>query len=308
MKNICIYGVGGVGGYFGAKMIQNNSNNHYHISLIARGNHLDKIQKNGLKLIGENETVIVHPDMATQNIRETPQPDLILMCVKSYDLAAAVQDVNCVMTDETVILPLLNGIDIPERIRSYTNKGSVLPACVYVGTHVAEPGVIEQKGGNGRIIFGDDRIKGAKAAVQTAALLKELDICCDYLPIPDLEIWTKYLFIAAYGIVTSATGKTLGEVYENNQLKSNVKEIMTEIVKLASKKGVEFEELEIMRSLDKAKAFPFEAKTSFQRDFENPLKKNEKELFADNLLAISEEFKVNVPMIKQYSLLLQDRV
>ena len=308
MKNICIYGVGGVGGYFGAKMIQNNSNNHYHISLIARGNHLDKIQKSGLKLIGENETVIVHPDMATQNILEIPQPDLVLMCVKSYDLAAAVQDVNRVMTAETIILPLLNGINIPERIRIDTDKGAVLPACVYVGTHVAEPGVIKQKGGNGRIIFGDDRIKGAKAAVQTAAILKELSINCDYLPNPDLEIWTKYLFIAAYGTVTSATGKTLGEVYENNQLKSHVKAIMTEIVELASQKGVEFEEMEIMRSLDKAKSFPFEAKTSFQRDFENPLKKNEKELFVDNLLAISEEFKVNVPMIKHYNLLLQDCV
>ena len=72
MKNICIYGVGGVGGYFGAKMIQNNSNNHYHISLIARGNHLDKIQKSGLKLIGEKETVVVHPDMAVYSDRQTP--------------------------------------------------------------------------------------------------------------------------------------------------------------------------------------------------------------------------------------------
>jgi 2-dehydropantoate 2-reductase len=204
-------------------MIQNNSNNH-----------LDKIQKSGLKLISENETIVVHPDMATQNILEIPQPDLVLMCVKSYDLAAAVQDVNRVMTAETIILPLLNGINIPERIRINTDKGAVLPACVYVGTHVAEPGVIEQKGGNGRIIFGDDQINGTKAAVQTAAVLKELGISGDYLPNPDVAIWTKYLFIAAYGIVTAATGKTLGAVYENNQLKRNVKEIMIEIVKLAS--------------------------------------------------------------------------
>jgi 2-dehydropantoate 2-reductase len=177
-----------------------------------------------------------------------------------------------------------------------------------VGTHVAEPGVIEQKGGNGRIIFGDDQINGTKAAVQTAAVLKELGISGDYLPNPDVAIWTKYLFIAAYGIVTAATGKTLGAVYENNQLKRNVKEIMIEIVKLASQRGVVFDEAEINSSLDKAKAFPYEAKTSFQRDFENPSKKNEKELFVDNLLAMAEEFKVNVPMIKYYNLRLEGRV
>lgn len=50
--------------------------------------------------------------------------------------------------------------------------------------------------------------------------------------------------------------------------------------------------------------FPTEAKPSFQRDFENPLKKNEKELFVDTLLKISEELGVEVPMIKKYNNLL----
>ncbi len=304
MKNICIYGVGGVGGYFSAKMIQNDSHHRYNISLIARGSHLEQIKNNGLELISENERIIARPYIATNNILEVPKPDLILLCVKSYDLAEAIKAIDPVMTDETVILPLLNGIDIPERIRIYSDKGYVLPACVYVGTHIDRPGVIRQKGGNGRIIFGDDRSKGCKGSHETSTVLKELGICFDYLPVPDQEIWTKYLFIAAYGIVTSATGKTLGEVYENPTLKHHVEQIMKEIVLLASKKGVNFHETAITDSLDKAKAFPFEAKTSFQRDFENKLKQNEKELFVDTLLMLSEEFGVDVPVIKQYSNLL----
>lgn len=307
VKNICIYGVGGVGGYFGARMIKNNSNNSYNICLIARGTHLEQIQNNGLKLISENETIIAHPFKATSNILEVPQPDLILLCVKSYDLAISIKDIRNVMTDETVILPLLNGIDIPERVRQYSDKGYVLPACVYVGTHIEEAGVIKQKGGNGRIVFGDDKNKGSNGSLETSKVLHELAINFDYLPVPEQQIWTKYLFIAAYGIVTSATGKSLGEVFENDTLKNNVEEIMKEIVLLASKKGVDFEENAIMDSLNKAKSFPYEAKTSFQRDFEKPGIKNEKELFADTLLMIAEEFRVEVPMIKKYNNLLQEK-
>jgi 2-dehydropantoate 2-reductase len=288
-------------------MLQNNSNDSYNICLIARGNHLEEIKKNGLKLISEDETIITHPYIATKNILEVPKPDLILLCVKSYDLATAIKDITMIMTDKTVILPLLNGIDIPERIRKYTDKGYILPACVYVGTHLEEAGVIKQKGGTGNIIFGDDKNKGPSASLETSKVLNELGIYHDYFPVPDKQIWTKYLFIAAYGIVTSATGKTLGEVYENNKLKNNVEEIMKEIVLLASKKGIELDENTISCSLDKANTFPFEAKTSFQRDFENPLKKNEKELFVDTLLMISEDSGVEVPMIKKYNKLLQEK-
>lgn len=307
VKNICVYGTGGVGGYFGAKMLQNDKNKSYNISVIARGSHLEQIKKNGLKLITENETIITYPYTATNNIAEAPRPDLILLCVKSYDLAAAVKDIDNIITDETVILPLLNGIDIPERIRKYTDKGCVLPACVYVGTHIEEAGVIKQNGGNGRIVFGDDKSKGTVYSHETSTVLQELGICFDYLPAPEQQIWTKYLFIAAYGIVTSATGKSLGEVYGNNILKNNVEEIMKEIVLLAARKGVEFEENAITKSLDKVNSFPFETKTSFQRDFENLLKKNEKELFVDTLLMISEQFDVEVPMIKKYNDLLQKK-
>jgi 2-dehydropantoate 2-reductase len=72
MKNICIYGAGGVGGYFGAKMIRNNRDHLVHVSFIARGRHLDQIQERGLTLIGDNETIAVRPDAASREIAQVP--------------------------------------------------------------------------------------------------------------------------------------------------------------------------------------------------------------------------------------------
>ena len=64
----------------------------------------------------------------------------------------------------------MNGVDIIERIRPVLAEGIVLPACLYVGTHIESPGVINQSGGNGIIIFGPDRNHPAYTAENVKAL------------------------------------------------------------------------------------------------------------------------------------------
>lgn len=301
MINICIYGVGGVGGYFGAKMLQNNVNNLYSISFIAKGAHLEKIKQDGLKLLYNDNEYIAKPAFAETDIKKIPSPDLIVLCVKSYALGSAMENIKDIITDDTIILPLLNGMDIPDRIRKICTKGIVLPACVYIGTHIDQLGVIRQNGANGKIVFGDDKINGSYGALKTQEVLKNLNIDHVYLSNADAEIWSKYLFIAAYGTVTASTGKTLGEIYENEQLRADVKGIMDEILMLAKRKGVDLDEEAVTTALNKAALFPYETKTSFQRDIEEPGKMNEKELFVDAILNLSDEFHVDVPNMKRYN-------
>ena len=63
-----IVGIGGVGGYYGGLLAKAYSDDkNVEIVFIARGNHLRQMQKNGLKLITEQETLIVRPDLATDN-------------------------------------------------------------------------------------------------------------------------------------------------------------------------------------------------------------------------------------------------
>ena len=82
-----------------------------------------------------------------------------MLCVKSYDLNQAVAAIETVANDNTVIIPLLNGVDIYERIRVILDGGIFLPACLYLGTYIESPGVINQSGGNRIIIFGPDEKK-----------------------------------------------------------------------------------------------------------------------------------------------------
>lgn len=300
IENICIYGVGGVGGYFGAKIIDENKNDKLKVSFIARGGHFKEIEKNGLTLKTEGKVINVKPFCIKDDINEIEKIDLLLICVKSYDLDEVIEKIDKKINEDTIIIPLLNGVDIYERIRKKLKKGIVLPACVYVGTHIEKEGVIFQKGGDGKIIFGKDPKYKDFEPIEVINIFEKTKVNFIYQENPYKEIWTKYMFISGYGLVTAKTGKTLGEVLENDELIRDVKGIMTEIRDLADKNGVELDADVILKSLEKAKSFPYETKTSFQRDVENLNKRNEKEIFANTIIRLGLELNVKTEFTHKY--------
>jgi len=296
---VCIYGVGGVGGYFGAKIIEEDRDKDLIVTFVARGYHLDAIKKNGLLLKTDDTEINVRPNYVVENANEIGKIDLMFICVKSYDLDGVILSINEKINEDTIIIPLLNGIDIYERIRKNLDKGLLMPACVYVGTHIEDYGVVSQKGGDGKIIFGKDP-KNNYYPKEVIDLFEKLKINYSFQENPYKEIWTKYIFIAAYGLVTAKTGKTLGEVLEDGELIKDLEGIMKEIKMIADKKNIPLEEDVIRKSIDKARSFPYESKTSFQRDVENPNKKNEKDLFGETIIRFGNEYGIDTNYTKKY--------
>jgi 2-dehydropantoate 2-reductase len=310
IKRVCIYGTGGVGGYFGGKIaevLQKHKPQTREIYFIARGEHLKALQQSGITVKTPERTIRSVPTRATSDFGEIPVPDLILLCVKSYHLKAAVDDIKTKAKENTVIIPLLNGVDIYERIRSRLETGIILPSCLYLGTHIESPGVISQNGGNGIILSGPDPHFPRYHADNIRAFFKELEIGFEWNDNPYPSIWGKYIFIAAFGLVTAYSGKTLGEVMENEDLTNMVYGIMQEIVSIAGKKSIILPEDIIEKSIDKANNFPYQTRTSFQRDVESWPKPNEGDLYGGTILREGAIYSVPTPFTeKVYSRILRN--
>jgi 2-dehydropantoate 2-reductase len=309
IKRVCIYGTGGVGGYFGgriAEAFQQDKSDKREIYFIARGKHLEALQRNGITVKTPERIIKSIPTKAAQYFHEIPDPDLILLCTKSYDLKAAVKDIKTKTKENTVIIPLLNGIDIYERIRTDLESGMVLPSCVYLGTHIETPGIISQSGGNGIILSGKDPQFPLYTAENVRQFFKELGIGFEWNDSPYPAIWEKFIFIAAFGLVTASSGAVLGEVVKKKELNEAARGIIREIVTIAGKKNVKLPEDIVERSMKKAGNFPYETRTSFQRDVESWPKPNEGDLFGAAILREGVKFGIPTPFTeKTYSRVLQ---
>jgi 2-dehydropantoate 2-reductase len=309
ITNIAIIGVGGVGGYFGGKLCQLlKDNRHLTISFVARGEHLRAIQQSGLLLSSESDgDILCTPSLATDDFHALPPLNLCLICVKQFDLLPALDRLKPLIGDQTIMIPLLNGVDVYARIRGLLNHGLVLPACVYVGTHIERPGKVVQKGGACKILFGPDPRAPAFAPGEIIDLFHRANIKSEWTPNIQAEIWTKFIFICAYGLVGAAHGKTLGEILEDDALRNDVHAVMIEAISLAEASGVSLPENIAQVSLEKARTFPDEARTSFQRDFERPDKPDERDLFSGAMIRIASELHVDIPKTTELARILEKR-
>jgi len=297
--NVCVIGVGGVGGYFGGKLAYTfspNSGSFENIFFVARGKHLEAIKQNGLILKSpEFGSMICRPRLATERISNLPEIDVFLICVKGYDLMDVANSIRDRIKENTVILAPLNGADIQERLRNKIKTGIILPACVYLSSYVEEPGVVVHIGNPGRMIIGRDPDHPDHIPHEIFGLLEKSSITYEWKDDANPAIWEKYLFIASFGLISARHNRTLGEILEEPPLREEVIGIMNEIRSIAQKRNVRLPDGVVDLSLKKAEMFPRDTQTSLQRDIHQKRGKSELELFGGTIIDLGKKWGIPTP-------------
>lgn len=300
-KHIVVVGLGGVGGYFGFKINQiNETSEKYTVSFVARGETYDKVKENGLILLSpEHPNHQTYPNHMEQNISDIRNPDLVLICVKEYDLENVCRQLAEVINEGTVLLPMMNGADIYDRIRKVIPEHTILPTCLYVASHIKERGTVEHKGKAGKMIVGRDPEHFSSDVEWITDLLQESKIDFDFQDNSLSAIWTKFFFIASFGLVTAKHNSSIGTVCMNEQQKHEATEIMKELKLIADKKEIQLQDDIIEKTFEKAATFPFETPTSLQLDIHSGKKDNELELFAGAILNYGRELHIETPFTRK---------
>ena len=105
------------------------------INFMGRGENLRSIQSQGItiQLEQEGKTIVAHPDKATDVPTEIGPVDYLFCCTKGYDLEANIRQLQPMIGPDTIIIPLLNGLGIPERIQALCPGRTIWGGCVYTG-------------------------------------------------------------------------------------------------------------------------------------------------------------------------------
>lgn len=269
---IAVVGLGGVGGYYGGKLARHCLNREdREVIFIARGDHLKAIQKNGLQQITVEGTFTAIPHLATDDPTGVGVFDLVLFCVKAYDLEESAKMLKNNISEQTVAVTLLNGVDHAERLKELLPKARVLNGCVYIGAYRVSPGVVRQVGGSCKLFFGpeDGRCKEAR---WVEAVLREAGIQAEYREDIKTVVWEKYLFISPVANATTYLGKTFGELLRSEESMKLLDGLLDELERVARDQGVRLPQEIHRMSLERISSFPPETKSSMQLDFERGAK------------------------------------
>lgn len=293
---IGIIGIGGVGGYFGGKLAHEFEKSDGHeIIFIARGEHLKAIQKNGLQLFTREGDCVVRPNIATDKPAEAGVFDLVFFCTKSYSLESSAKEFSTCINHNTVVIPLLNGVNSAERLRGVLPQANVLGGSVYVISHIERPGIIKQEGGACKLTFGTDDPESAKKYSYILDILLKAKINAVLTDKISEVLWTKYLLMCPIGSLTSATGKTYGGIWEDPVLRKKARDMMLEVVAVARAHKVNLSMEAVDSSMQMIAGFDYRSKTSMQLDFEKG-RQAEIDALTAYLCAAGREFRVPTPL------------
>ena len=280
---IIIGGIGGVGGYFAGLLANRYFNSEeVEVCFFARGQNLIEIKKNGLKVIKAGNEIICKPKIATNNPTEIGTADLIILCTKSYDIENAVQQLKPCIDKNTIILPLLNGVDSKEKIQNILPNNTILDGCVYIVSRLTQAGTIENTGTIQKLYFGIDGVPNQQLKYYET-IFKNANIEATLSQNISSIIWEKFIFISPTATATTYFDKSIGEIVSEKHT-ATVTELINEVKQIAHAKNIDLSEDILEKTIKKLKSLPFDSTSSMHTDYKN--KNDDNELQSSNKLGI----------------------
>jgi 2-dehydropantoate 2-reductase len=233
---IAIVGSGGIGAPLGASLATAGQD----VTFLARGAHLTAMRADGLRVEGDRGETVVHPVQATDDPVAIGPVDLVLFCVKLWDVETAGDQIRPLIGSETVVIPLQNGIDASERLRPILGSEHVVGGVAMVTGSIVAPGVIRQFGKHHRMIFGE---LGGPA---TPRLECVRDVCreagIDAVLSNDIQLarWEKFIVLVAASGLCALTRRPIGSLRDDPDIAPLIEDAMQEVVNVGCACGVTF--------------------------------------------------------------------
>ena len=267
MIRIGILGLGGVGGYFGGLLAKAYyKSEEIEVIFIARGETQKAIAENGLTIITDDSETVVYPKMVSNNPDEIGVLDYLICATKTYDIEESLLSLQQCIAQETVILPLYNGVDAPERIHKLFPENDILQGCVYIISMIFSPGTIRKIGFYEKLFFGSKTASISKLN-KLQSIFQKAKIESYLVENIEETVWEKFIFISALASVTSYLNQNIGQILSNPDAKAIYVKLLKEIEMVAKAKGLQLSDDIVNQTIVKLEKSPKEATSSMHRDY-----------------------------------------
>lgn len=231
---VAVVGAGGTGAYYGGALAKAG----HDVTFIARGSHLEAINKDGLQL----NTVLLgdfHLDSpATDDMSSIDPVDLVIFAVKSWGTETAITDMTELVGKNTLIISTQNGIDSEQLLSDAFGKEHVLGCTATVSSMITSPGVVTQAGGPGSLVIGALTQGQSTRVNELATQCVAAGIAAETHENIELAIWEKFTFICALSGMTALTRKPIGEIFAQESTTQMYLQVLSEVAEVGRATGI----------------------------------------------------------------------
>lgn len=230
--HVLILGAGGVGGYFGARLIEAGAD----VTFLVRARRQQQLAADGLMVRsalgdfdGEVRSVLAAED--------APPADVVLLACKAYDLASAIDAVAPAAHAGTAVLPLLNGYAHLDTIAARLPDAAVWGGVAHIGVTLGSDGTVRHLDRLHMIRFGAREGRSDPRAAALAALLASRAVDVQASPRIEQDLWDKFVFLATFAGMTCLMRAGIGAILATPTGEAAILALLAECRQIAAAEG-----------------------------------------------------------------------
>ena len=291
---IALFGIGGVGGLLGGALARVHPETYF----LARGENLNAIRKNGLNvqsvMLGN---FTVRPKSASYDAAELGVMDAVIVACKGYHLETACHVIAPMLSPQTLVIPLLNGVTVSEMMEPLLPPCVLADGVIYIFSHLAGPGRVAHTSNFCRVFLGmrngsrPSSLKGLVDILNKAGV--EANLSENILT----DSWRKYVRVCSLGVMCCYYDGPMGKVREDPNCETVLRDTIGSMVAVAEAKGVTLPEELSSDIVEAFKNTPPDEVTSLYRDLRSgkPVEQTELHHLVGRMVEMGRELGIPTP-------------
>jgi 2-dehydropantoate 2-reductase len=230
---LLVVGAGATGGYFGGRLAAAGRD----VTFLVRSGRKAQLEARGLEIVSPHGDVTVKPRLVTADAIDGPY-DAILLTVKGYGLAGALDDIAPAVGPETVIVPVLNGIGHMDALIARFGADRVAGGVCKIAATIDGDGRVVQLSQLQYLAYGEMDGRRSARMVALDALMTDAGFPAQLSDNIAREMWEKWLLLASLGAITCLMRGTIGETVAAPGGRAFASAVVDEVVTIIRAVGV----------------------------------------------------------------------
>ena len=234
IQSVAILGAGAVGCYVLWGLADKAAANTLQLGVVAEGSRAERLRQNGCTINGQ----VYHPQVWTP--QQAHGVDLLIVALKYGALPGALDSIRTIVSERTVVMSLMNGVDSEELIAAQVGAAHVRPALIKVASHRTGDGVRFDPETTIGIIYGEltapfdsDRVQAVRA------LFADTGIHFRVTEHIREEIWSKFRLNVCNNLPQAILGAGVGCYSDSAHIKAISDGLRRELEAIAAAKGID---------------------------------------------------------------------